>query len=120
MTTRAEIVAWEVAFCPLTEDEKRLLCTPSSQMGSLESQDQFILKWYMEPAACPACLSAVPPRFALGKPVDYRAVAGSDEFTCPRCRLELERVVPLLGPCFWALARPLKTPEQAAEVTDEY
>jgi predicted RNA-binding Zn-ribbon protein involved in translation (DUF1610 family) len=113
MITRAQLVAWETAFGPLTEEERWLLTEPSGLLAPLERQSQFILKWYMDPAACPACQQLVPPRQAHGKPLDYRTVS-EDVFTCPHCGRRLLRTVALFGPCFWMLAEPLPPLEQGA------
>lgn len=111
--TAAQVAAWEREYqCKLTEDEIALLIGPPS--GPVESQKRSVLIGYLADLECPACLLAVPPRAALGRPVRWGTI--EDAFTCPHCRRALMLVVPVFGIDRWRLAEPVTVAFTAGEL----
>ncbi len=104
--TPASLAKWEATFGVLTESERGMITCPDGLIGRVESQRRHILRRYMDPLECPACQQPVPPRQALGHPIDF-GKATADEFTCPHCHRGLSYTVPFIGSCYWRLAKPL-------------
>ncbi len=106
MSTEQEIAHWERAFGPLTDEERKLLLLPKSLRGNLDGQRAFVLRTYMVPMECPACQTGVPPRQALGRPINHSQA--EDTFHCPHCHRGLQLCVALIGPDWWRLRTPLE------------
>ncbi|HEX4399690.1 MAG TPA: hypothetical protein VH136_18770 [Trebonia sp.] len=102
--TAGQLADWERRFGELTEPERELL-TAAGPSSTIDGQRRYVLRMFMNPMRCPACLRLVPARQALGHAIHHK-VPG-DRFTCPHCRRELERVVPFIGSESWRLKYPL-------------
>lgn len=102
--TTAQITTWEARYgCTLTSDEHDLLT--GRQIDALADQRRHILLMFMQAMECPACQHAMPPRVALGRPVEWGA--SEKEYTCGYCHRGLELAVPVVGQDYWRLKTPL-------------
>lgn len=111
--TAAQVAAWEREYqCKLTDDEVALLTGPLA--GPVENQRRHVLIGYLADMECPACLLAVPPRAALGRPVRWEGPENA--FACPYCRRRLMLVVPVFGTDRWRLAEPVTVAFAADEL----
>jgi hypothetical protein len=103
--SEGQVAKWEAAFGVLTEQERELLTTQDGLLTPIDQQRRQVLIWYLEPMECPACQKMVPPRQALGHPIDHAAI--EDGFVCPYCRRALSKTMPFIGRSYWRLVVPL-------------
>jgi hypothetical protein len=111
--TRDQITAWERAYdCALTDAETNLL-TGAPGGAPTDGQKRHVLTMFMQAMECPACQHAVPPRVALGRPVESGTV--ERDYTCPHCHRGLQLAVPVIGQDFWRLTVPLGPQEATTD-----
>ena len=76
---------------------RELLFAPKDALTSSERQRQFVLQVETTPVACPACCDPVDALTAADVDIDaYDFSVTKHPFRCPRCRAELEQVVPFI------------------------
>ncbi len=86
---------------------EQLLSTPKAQLNNRDQQRQSLLQLLSLEPLCPACQT--PTNFFAAASIhinDYDFGATEAKFVCPRCKAQLERVVPVIGfsrPWYWDL-----------------